>query len=177
MNLYAVAGELLAGWLLADFLTGFFHWWEDRVGNLRMPLIGRWIIAPNRYHHVRPIGPRGWGADLVVWPITALVAAVWWWALGPSWVLAAAALGGMLVNRVHGWAHLPREAPPLVRLLQETGALQSGPHHAGHHRGAFDRRYCILTNWLNPALDAVGYWALLELALSWVGLEPNRGKA
>ena len=55
-------------------------------------------------------------------------------------------------------------------VLQEIGLLQSPVHHAGHHRPPSDRRYCVLTDWLNPVLDAVGIWALLERGLRRVGL-------
>lgn len=177
MDPFAVAGQALAGWMLADFLTGLFHWWEDRVGNTKMPLIGRWIIVPNREHHVTPIVPIDIGADLVVWPITALIAAIWWMTLGPSVMLFATALGGFVVNRVHDFAHRPKITPPFARVLQDIGLIQSGPHHAGHHRGAHDRRYCILSNWVNPILDAVHFWDGLERGLTLIGLEPNRGTA
>lgn len=175
MTPFDLVGQALAGWLIADFFSGFFHWWEDRVGNLDTPLIGRFIVQPNRYHHVEPIRPITWVADGIVWPIAFAIAALWWWLLGPSVALLTALLGGLIVNSTHAWAHQPAKAAWPVRMLQETGLLQSGPHHAGHHRGAHDRRYCILTNWLNPFLDQMQFWAGLEWSLGIVGLEPNRG--
>lgn len=55
MTVADVFGQLLLGWLFADFLTGAFHWWEDRHGNESWPVIGQWLIAPNRLHHLRPL--------------------------------------------------------------------------------------------------------------------------
>jgi hypothetical protein len=42
----SIVGQLLLGWLLADFLTGVFHWWEDRLGKESWPVIGHLIIKP-----------------------------------------------------------------------------------------------------------------------------------
>lgn len=175
--MFAIVGQLLLGWLLADFASGFFHWWEDRVGRADMPVLGRWIIVPNRLHHVRQVvpGANPWGARLATLAVAAPIAVAVFGLFGFSYVLVGMALGAALVNEVHGWAHQPATAPWLVRLLQDTGVFQSPQHHAGHHRGDHDRRYCILTNFVNPWLDAVHFWAALERSLASVGLAPNRG--
>jgi hypothetical protein len=52
----SVIGQLLVGWLLADLLSGIFHWWEDQFGKESWPVIGPWLIAPNRLHHAEPLG-------------------------------------------------------------------------------------------------------------------------
>jgi len=33
--------------LLADLISGIFHWWEDRYGNPNWPIIGKYIVEPN----------------------------------------------------------------------------------------------------------------------------------
>ena len=38
----------------ADFICGFVHWYEDNYGNEDWPIIGEFIIAPNRLHHSKP---------------------------------------------------------------------------------------------------------------------------
>ena len=93
-------------------------------------------------------------------------------------MLAAAALGllcwqvwlfaliGTNANQVHKWAHLPpRRVPRPVRWLQRLGLLQSFEHHAHHHRHDKNSHYCVLTQALNPLLDATGFWRLLERLL------------
>jgi hypothetical protein len=175
-----VVGQALLGWLLADFMSGFFHWWEDRVGREDMPFIGPQIVRPNRLHHVEPLAftyNTLLHRNAPLWIIAALISALWLALGGFSVLWAFATLGGLIVNEVHRYAHRPQLAGPLVRLLQETGAFQSPKHHAGHHRAPSDTRYCILTDWLNPVLDRIRLWEGLEAAFTGLGLEPNRGTA
>lgn len=174
--MFGVVGQLLLGWLLADFIGGLFHWWEDRVGNTSMPILGRYIVIPNRLHHSNPrSGVASWYTRIIVGLISLPITAAYLVLFGFDAMIAGMVLGAALVNDVHGWAHEPEKAPRAVRLLQDTGIFQSPNHHAGHHRGAHDRRYCILTNIVNPWLDAAHFWDVLEWGLARVGLEPNRG--
>lgn len=157
--------SILSGWLLADFLSGFVHWLEDRFGSEAWPVLGPLVIAPNRLHHREPLAFTR--AGFLSRNSTAAVAALAFGAialalLGPSLVLAAAVVAGCLANEVHVWAHRPDRAPRAARALQSIGLLQSRNHHALHHAAPHDRRYCILSSWLNPVLDRVGFWRLLE---------------
>lgn len=170
----SIVGEILLGWLLADLLGGLFHWWEDRIGTVDLPVVGSWIIKPNRDHHADPLlfcrgtSFRDRNQALIVFAVA--VAAAWSLLFGPSVMLAACAVGGAITNEVHAWAHKPAAAPSWVRVLQETGVIQSPKHHAGHHRPPNAVRYCILTDWLNPILDRLRVWARLEAALAKVGV-------
>jgi hypothetical protein len=73
------------------------------------------------------------------------------------------AIGGALANEVHRYAHQPSAAPGWVRVLQEIGLCQSPKEHSAHHRPPHDANFCILTDWLNPLLEAIrlldGAWA------------------
>lgn len=178
MTLAALVGQLLLGWLLADLLTGLVHWWEDRLAREDMPLVGRWIVAPNRMHHVAPLlfaESSLLKRNLGIWLLTGLVSGVWLLLGGFSAFWAAATLGALVSGEVHRLAHVPAEAGGVIRVLQQVGLVQSPRHHAGHHRAPSDSRYCVLTDWLNPALDGLKVWAWLEAGLSRVGLRPNRG--
>lgn len=175
-----IIGQLLIGWILADLVSGLVHWWEDRVARIDWPLVGPWIVAPNRLHHTDPLAfTRGTllQRNLGAWLVVAVISLSWLAVGGLSVTWAAATAGGLLAAEAHRWAHLPAEAGQLVRVLQQTGALQSPKHHAGHHRAPSDRRYCALTDWLNPVLDELQVWARLEQLLERVGLTPNRGAA
>lgn len=160
--------QAIAGLLLADFLTGFFHWLEDRYGSESWPVLGRWVIAPNRLHHREPLAftrasflTRN-GTTALAAMVVGLALLV---ALGPSLWLAVAFVSGALANEFHFWTHRPDRAPRFVRIMRRIGLAQSRNHHALHHAAPSDRRYCILTAWLNPILDRVGFWRLLERAL------------
>lgn len=175
---FSIIGQALVGWLLADLLGGVVHWWQDRLARCDWPLIGQSVIAPNRLHHVDVLAFTHAGPiarNLATWTAVSIIALAWLILLGPSIVLAFAVLGGLVTSEVHRLAHMPLKAGPIVLALQETGVLQSPRHHAGHHRAPLGRRYCILTDWLNPLLDRGAVWSRLETGLTRVGLQPNGG--
>lgn len=178
MTAATLLGQLLIGWLIADLGSGLVHWWQDRVARADWPVIGPWLIAPNRDHHINVLAFAGsslLARNLGTWIAVAAISATWLALGGFGVIWATATIGGLVVSEVHRLAHLPATAGPIGRVLQETGLIQSPRHHMGHHRTAADRRYCILTDWLNPALDALKVWARLEAAMDRVGLSPNRG--
>ena len=154
--------------ILADFLSGLAHWLEDSYFTASTPLLGH-TIAKNVLHHLEP-------AAFVVnpWHVTvrsSLVCAVlvgaplafcgWlpWWA-------GLALSVSVFANQVHKWAHLPASrVPGPVQLLQRLGLMQTPSHHAAHHTGRKNLRSCVVTNVLNPALDASRFWRVLEIAV------------
>lgn len=170
--LLLIIAKLLAGWLIADFLGGVVHWLEDRVLTERIPFL-RGVIAANRLHHRSPLAFFHHGIvarNATTWA-TALAASLLWLLLfGPSWMWLAATIGGMISSSVHHLAHRPRPASLIIRMLQEMGLLQSAAHHAGHHRPGAARRYCVLTALVNPLVDGIGLWILLERALARLGV-------
>ena len=174
-----VVGQVLLGWLAADFLTGVVHWWEDRVARCDWPLIGRAVIAANRLHHRMPLAfthNAFLNRNAATWAAVAVISAVWLLLAGPSLILLSATVGGLAANEIHLLTHRPERAGQLLRILQQIGVVQSPPHHAGHHRSS-DSRYCVLTSWLNPVLDGARFWFALERLLTIVRLTPNLGTA
>lgn len=163
----SLIAQLLAGWLLADFLSGVLHWAEDRFGPGRehWPLIGSQVFAPNLLHYVAPLAftragfvTRNW----TTWVVVAPLALALLWLFGSQvWIWSAAA-GGAIANEVHAWAHKRTHAPGWAVWLQRTGLIQSPAHHAGHHVPPHQTRYCTLTDWLNPLLDRIGFWRAIE---------------
>jgi ubiquitin-conjugating enzyme E2 variant len=97
------------------------------------------------------------------------------WFLGSlSWKVWLFAMIGVNANQIHKWAHAPGTAPGWVRLLQRIHVLQSPSHHAGHHHDSKNRRYCVITEALNPLLDRVGFWRTLESVLVPLWTAPRR---
>ena len=45
--------SVFGGLFLADFISGVFHWFEDRFGNPEWPVLGHTIRA-NQEHHFKP---------------------------------------------------------------------------------------------------------------------------
>ena len=156
---------LLAGWLLADFLTGVLHWLEDRFGAEDWPVLGRLVIAPNRLHHREPLAftrTGFWSRNSTTMIATLAIGVPLLLLFGPSVMLVTAIIGGSLANQVHYWAHRPDRAPSIAQMAQSIGLLQARNQHSRHHRPPHHRGYCVLTGWLNPVLDGIGFWALIE---------------
>jgi len=171
-------GEFVAAFLIVDFASGVVHWFEDQYGSMRMPRwVVKYIVKPNRLHHIYPRAvvhcPRwisvaqGVGPGIVFLPFLFVFLG---WRLSLFALLLAA-----LPNFVHKWNHQrDSERPTVVKLLQRLYLLQSPRHHHGHHVGRTDVAYCVVTPFLNPILDAVGFWRRLESLIRLVtGIEAN----
>lgn len=173
----AIVGAIVVGWLLADFLSGMIHWLEDRMARASWPIIGRYVVVPNRLHHSDPLAftrcgviERNWTA----WLAAALISGAWLALAGPSIIWATATIGGLVASEVHCWAHVPAMTPSFARPLQRAGIIQSPAAHQGHHRPNAAARYCVLTDLINPLVDGIRLWARLERGLSAVGLSVDQ---
>lgn len=167
--------EFVAVLLLADFVSGLVHWIEDSFWSETTPLLGRWLVQPNLLHHRdgRAFLAKSWWQsswDLLLAGVAVLAGA---FALGLlTWhvVLFVALVAN--ANQFHKWSHMEAlgarvapgtaRAPALVRALQRTGILQSARHHSIHHRGAKNTHYCVITGFVDPVLDRIGFWRGLE---------------
>lgn len=163
--------------LVADLLSGFFHWVEDCYGQEHWPITGKWVTTPNVRHHREPrafVANSWWTSARVLLLLGAmLLALAYLLALGP-WSLLVVGIG-VNANEVHKWTHRSRrENGRLVSLMQDVRLLPSASDHALHHRGGKNTHYCVLTPWCNPLLDRIGLWRGLE-ALVWAatGVSPR----
>jgi ubiquitin-conjugating enzyme E2 variant len=152
--------------LIADFVSGFVHWLEDAYGREEFPITGRLITKPNILHHHNPrhfTRNSWWHSSWDLTCVSALII-IGAWALGHlTWHVWLFAALGANANQIHKWAHrTPQENGWIVSLLQRSRLVQSSRHHARHHSDPKNSHYCVLTDFLNPLLDGVGFWALLE---------------
>lgn len=162
-------GYLITCWIAADFLSGFYHWLEDRYAKDDWPIIGKHIAKPNKFHHQVPSAflassywTRNWTTFAVALPVFAMT-------FPNKWCLIFAMVSQ--ANEVHAWTH--QKCNRLIRAAQSTGILQSPREHGLHHRTPFDCRYCAMSNWLNPFLDESGFWLLLEFIVEkTTGIKP-----
>jgi plasmanylethanolamine desaturase len=154
--------------LLADFLSGLAHWIEDSYFSPETPLIGP-TVRKNILHHSQPqlfVG-NPWHVTIrssLFWAISTAVVLYALGFLGPVWV---GALGlAVFANQIHKWSHMNGlAAPRVIRWLQTSRVLQTPMHHNRHHGGDRNTHYCVVTNILNPVLDATGFWRALEIAI------------
>lgn len=158
--------ELIGTVVLADFVSGFVHWAEDTFGTEETPIIGKWIVVPNVLHHEFPSAftKKNWvqsSWDLLLVSIIILIVS---WAFGfLTWYVWLFCILEANANQIHKYAHLPQKSIPIfVRVLQKLRLLQNAKDHAIHHRGEKNTAYCVITPYLNPVLDMLGFWRFLE---------------
>ncbi len=174
---------LIPAVLLADLVSGLVHWFADRYLDPATPVLGPMLIEPFREHHRDPhamarhdffevSGNNG----LVTLPLAVGLLVLDTSPGDPVWSQLARvatvlfALAVFVTNQLHAWAHA--QAPPgWVRRLQRARVILSPQAHTVHHAHGYDRAYCVTTGWLNPLLDRVGAFAVLEALLARAGLE------
>lgn len=166
-------GYIAASWLIADFLSGVFHWLEDQYVTSDTPWISKSVGVPNERHHAKPTEFLSGGYWLrnktTIIPCAVAVAVVWYF-FGLMSCLPIVMLSQ--ANEVHGWSH--QRCCRFVRCLQESEILCSVRQHAQHHVDPFSRRYCAMSGLLNPVLDFAGFWQIMELLMRRLfSLEPK----
>lgn len=172
-----IALDILLAWLFADFIAGLVHWFEDRVlvREYKSESLNR-IRLDNELHHKHP----GAMLQFSLWENISTSA--------PYSILIGSGLGLMgahpiiwlgvyftaFGNIVHRYAHTPEaKKPRIVKVMQGLGLFITNKHHSKHH---FDSngwvrkdeskiRFCPMTNWLNPMLDYINFFAMLERLL------------
>jgi len=180
-----LVGLAIAGYLVADLVSGIVHFLADNFGSEDTPFFGPGFIRPFRDHHVNPRGivSHGFVAAngnnaLVSIPILAPAALL----LPVSESATAHLLGSFILfmmlavfvtNQFHKWAHM--EVPPrFVRTLQSAGLILSREHHDVHHTTPHNAHYCITLGIWDPLLERTRFFHRLERGLRrWVpGLDP-----
>jgi len=190
-NLSAIVIGIFLGIIFADFSSGVVHWAADTWGTLEVPFFGSTFIRSFREHHVSPTAmcehdwfeTNGDNFMLVVIPLFLLMrknlmensenGIPAWWDMFSVTFWIAAAMSVALTNQFHKWAHTHRP-PSYVTFLQKYRIILPKEIHTQHHKPAFDGSYCITTGWLNPLLDALGFWRFVEKYITMItGLIPR----
>lgn len=169
--------QLLGCVLLADFLTGLIHWWEDCYGLPQWPVLGKLVIEPNIDHHINP-GLMGAMSGLIDRNyqsvlLAGLVVLISYLIGSYSWQLFLVAIIASLGNEVHLWSHR-RSNSSIIKFLQDCAVIQIPAQHAKHHKPPYDKYYCTITNVVNPILERIYFWRVLEWSISLVGIKPKR---
>jgi plasmanylethanolamine desaturase len=169
----------LAGCVIAvDFLSGLLHWAEDTwTAPGRSALLDRWIVTDNVDHHRRPGAIRAgdyWGTNRVCIVLAASAGGVLALCGVHAWQAYLVVALASQANQIHLWAH-SASPPRAIAFLQRFGILQSTAHHAVHHKRPYASRFCTVTNYLNPVLDAIGFWRGLERFVVLCGATVYRG--
>ncbi|MEO0551284.1 MAG: fatty acid desaturase CarF family protein [Pseudomonadota bacterium] len=169
--------KIFGGLYLADAASGIIHWFEDRYGNPKWPVLGHTIRENQQHHHTPRSFLKGtiWTRNREVWVIGVAFLAFFYFAGWLNLFTGAAVIFGMFANEVHAAAHRgPKENGDVITALQKTGLMQSHKHHAAHHRHGKDSHYCVMTNHLNPVLERARFFQTLEHLIKWAtGIVPR----
>lgn len=165
---------VLGAWFFADFLSGVAHWWEDRC--LVAPQRWAWLESiriDNVKHHRVPgyLTTEGmWGNINTTAPLTIPLTLALWLVGSPTWIWLALFFV-TFGNYVHRLSHDGR-CSRLVKILQWSELFIPPEQHSVHHYSVLSGRlltkeesrdsYCVMTGYLNPILDSVGFWRKLE---------------
>ncbi len=168
-----IAVAAVAGWLGTDFLSGLAHWAGDTWGSTRTRYVGGWFIRPFREHHDDPramvrhdfIETNGSSA-LAGLPLLVIAALLPLESSPGSFAqafLLFLALGGLVANQCHKWAHLKdEERGALARIAQRCGLVLSPEVHRRHHARPHDSFYCTASGWTNHLVESAGFFRHLE---------------
>jgi ubiquitin-conjugating enzyme E2 variant len=170
------------GLCLADFISGLVHWFADSYGTPQMPIMGG-FVRTFREHHADQVDITRHdfvetNGDVCIFSSPVHFLLMLWVDSSFALFLMLGVFAGSYTNsQIHKWAHSV-ERPWLVRLCQRVRIFNSPAHHSRHHSGPHLTHYCITTGWMNPILDAIGFfrkaeWLLLKLGLQRTNLEEH----
>ena len=152
--------------MLADFIAGIVHWAEDAYIRDDTPLVGLLLGKPNMIHHHLPrymARHSWWHSSLDLLLLMSLLVITMKLTGHLTWHVWLFAVIGTNANQVHKWAHRSRTENGLsISFFQDIKVFQSPAHHAIHHTNPKEVRYCPVTNLVNPILDAISFWAIVE---------------
>lgn len=157
-------GYIIICLLIADFLSGIFHWLEDTYTFSHIPFIGgfldKYITVPNIEHHNNPgkfLEGSFWHRNYTT-IIPSFIATIIFGLINPYFILPFIILG--FANEIHAMAH--RKYSGIIKVLQDIGIFQGSKNHGLHHKNLNNSNYCVITNFVNPALEYIDFWRCLE---------------
>lgn len=158
--------DILAGYLLADFVLGIYHWFKDTYFGPFTPFIGKHMIWGSRLHHIRPRYVCEFSDWQLFWS-SAKWTLIWMGPLflfaGPTPFLAALFLVISLNDVIHKYAHmLDDERPRWASFLQKIYVFQTYDEHHLHHISPHEVNYCPITPYVNIVLEELNFWRWLE---------------
>lgn len=153
MILFAIVGALAAGWYVADFMGGLFHYFVDHKASPTC-LLTRAVKRDFDEHHVDPLSMEKYSR----WPNTILSALggvpflfLVMLGFGPGLFGVTVFVGLCVTQLAHYYAHAPNP-PRWAKLLQQLGVFISPDGHQKHH-GDFTRSYGVFNGWSHGLLD------------------------
>jgi len=158
--------QIFSLWLLADFITGVIHWWEDTYGNPQWPLLGKFVVEPNIVHHTQPtklLEGTYWDRTNTSYIGAGIIGLVLWCLGVHAWQMIVLLFFCAQGNQIHALSHRSDVANgKFVLFLQKIGIFQSRKTHRWHHKAPYETNFCIMSEFLNPILNKLEFWEELE---------------
>lgn len=176
--------QIIIGFLLADFLSGFFHWFEDTYMNycISIPVLSN-VSKHNELHHYFPRSLIAYSylehiqvtLCLTVIVIGTIFICNRKFVYQYKYLFISLAFFSVIANIIHRYAHMREcENLTIITLLQKTGILCSHEHHSMHHEKS-DEKYCVISEFTNHILDRLYFWKALESIIYFMtGIAPDR---
>ena len=152
--------------LLTDLITGTVHWWEDAYGNPNWKVLGKLVVIPNLEHHEKPrkfLKDSSWSRIRLSLIIATILLAGAYFLNVLVWEVVFVLIYASFANELHAISHrTKKENGRLIGWLQWIGLIQSKRMHGLHHTSPYNVNYCVMTCYLNPMLNKLGYWEKIE---------------
>lgn len=164
--------------LIADFTTGIVHWWEDAYGNPNWKYLGKSVVLPNLEHHQKPRaflqGNFFERIKLSLFVASAICLLLYIFGCNNMFVFFTL-LYMSLANEIHAISHrTDKENGKLICFIQKTGLLQTRKMHGLHHTSPYNVNYCVMTGFLNPVLNVIKFWYVIEWGFAKIGIKTIR---
>jgi len=184
MSSYFILLQIFIGYLLADFICGILHWFEDTYIEycIDIPIL-RDIARDNEMHHYFPRSIISYGylehmsyslpiailSLIILYLIDKSIFVNYPYFIVSFFIFSAAS------NIFHRFSHMRDcENNGLVRSLQKCGILCSHEYHSIHHKTSREK-YCPISVYNNYILDAILFWKGLEYVILFTtGIKPTQ---
>ena len=178
--------QIILAFLLADFITGIFHWIEDTYLDycIDIPFISD-IAKDNDMHHYFPrsIVAYSYWENTRVNLILGVIMLVVIYAVNKNFFVnnicfvLIFTFFAVISNVCHRFSHMRDcENSQTVIFLQKIGILSSHTYHSVHHETSLTR-YCPISVYNNYILDSIYFWRILEcIVFLLTGITPSRNQ-
>ncbi len=180
MNIFL---QVVSGYLLADFLIAFFHWYEDTYidYNTKNPLL-KSIGKYNTLHHFYPrsIVSNSFLGNIDISLKFTIIFLLIIYILNKDllinyWIFfLVLSIFSILSNYLHKITHQRDcENNSIIKFLQKIGLIMSHNEHSIHHAVNSSIKFGVINDYTNYIYDYLDIWRKLENTIKFIfGISP-----